>query len=99
MNDWNCRLLRDADAAAIRQLLQASDPKGRLYVRAFDAPEVWWYGALGRAGAQLGAALQVEGTTATLLEADPAATVALGRGLRARRCPIRRSVRRRRCRC
>ncbi len=78
---WNCRQLRDSDAASIAQLIASSDPQARLFVREAGAAGLWWFGAMTRNGTELGAALQVEGTTATLIEADPAATAALGHGL------------------
>jgi hypothetical protein len=73
--------LRDTDTASIRALIDASDRQARLYVRDISAPGHWWFGAVSRGSTDLGAALQVEGTTATLIEGDADATVALGRGL------------------
>lgn len=78
---WICRELRDTDRPSIRQLCDASDPNALLYVRDAAAAGLWWYGAVGRNGTSLGAALQVEGTTATLLAADGQAAAALGQGL------------------
>lgn len=78
---WICRELRDADATHIQRLLQASDRQAALYVRPVGTPGLWWFGAVSRSGSDIGAALQVEGTTATLIEADKEATAALGRGL------------------
>lgn len=78
---WICRELRDADRPGIGQLCAASDPQALLYLRDAATPGLWWYGALGRGGTALGAALQVEGTTATLVAADAEAAAALGQGL------------------
>lgn len=78
---WTCRQLRDSDTASIGQLIAASDPQVRLFVREAGATGLWWFGATARNGTELGAALQIEGTTATLIERDPDATAALGRGL------------------
>jgi hypothetical protein len=78
---WICRELREADTDHLRRLIESRDRDARLHLREVDAPGLWWYGAVGRSSAELGAVLQVEGTTATLIEVDPGATEALARGL------------------
>ncbi len=78
---WICRQLRETDRTEIARLIASSDVQARLYVREAQAHDLWWFGSVARDGGLVGAALQVEGTTATLIEAVPEATHVLGHGL------------------